>query len=55
MKITGIEITHHRLPLEPPFHASWDTKPRTHFDATIVRVGMGYELDEDRLAATRRA
>jgi L-alanine-DL-glutamate epimerase-like enolase superfamily enzyme len=38
MKITGIEITHHRLPLEPPFHASWDTKPRTHFDATIVRV-----------------
>lgn len=38
MKITGIEITHHRLPLDPPFHASWDTKPRTAFDATIVRV-----------------
>ena len=38
MKITGIEITHHRLPLDPPFHASWDTKPRTSFDATIVRV-----------------
>ncbi|MEJ1161257.1 mandelate racemase/muconate lactonizing enzyme family protein [Prosthecomicrobium sp. N25] len=38
MKITGIEITHHRLPLDPPFHASWDTRPRTRFDATIVRV-----------------
>lgn len=36
--ITGIEITHHRLPLDPPFRASWDTQPRRHFDATIVRV-----------------
>ncbi len=38
MKITAIEITHHRLPLDPPFRASWDTRPRTHFDATIVRI-----------------
>ncbi len=38
MKITGIEISHHRLPLDLPFHASWDTKPRVGFDATIVRV-----------------
>src|SRR5262249_22564377 len=38
MKITGIEITHHSLPLNPPFHASWDTRPRTAFEATIVRV-----------------
>ena len=38
VKITGIEITHHRLPLDPPFHASWDTQPRRSFDATIVRV-----------------
>jgi L-alanine-DL-glutamate epimerase-like enolase superfamily enzyme len=37
-KIAGIAISHHRLPLAPPFNASWDTKPRTHFDATIVRV-----------------
>ena len=37
-KITGIEITHHRLPLDPPFNASWDTQPRRHFDATVVRV-----------------
>ena len=36
--ITRIEITHHRLPLDPPFPASWDTRPRTHFPATIVRV-----------------
>jgi L-alanine-DL-glutamate epimerase-like enolase superfamily enzyme len=38
MKISAIEITHHRLPLDPPFNASWDTRPRRHFDATIVRV-----------------
>ena len=23
---------------EPPFRPSWDTRPRHHFDATIVRV-----------------
>jgi L-alanine-DL-glutamate epimerase-like enolase superfamily enzyme len=37
-KIASIRITHHRLPLDPPFNASWDSKPRQHFDATIVRV-----------------
>ncbi len=38
MKIAAIEITHHRLPLDPPFNPSWDFRPRKHFDATIVRV-----------------
>lgn len=38
MKITGIDISHHRLDLDPPFKASWDGRPRNHFDATIVRV-----------------
>ncbi len=37
-KIERIDITRHRLPLDPPFVASWDSRPRTHFDATIVRV-----------------
>ncbi len=36
--ITGIEISHHRLPLDPPFRAAWDTAPRVKFDSTIVRV-----------------
>jgi L-alanine-DL-glutamate epimerase-like enolase superfamily enzyme len=36
--ITRVEITHHQLPLDPPFPASWDTQPRTRFPATIVRV-----------------
>ena len=36
--ITGIEITQHRLDFATPFHASWDSKPRHHWDATIVRV-----------------
>lgn len=38
MKITEIVITQHRLHFDPPFHASWDTRPRTQFDATIVRI-----------------
>jgi L-alanine-DL-glutamate epimerase-like enolase superfamily enzyme len=37
-RIASIQVTQHRLPLDPPFHASWDSKPRVHFDATIVRV-----------------
>jgi L-alanine-DL-glutamate epimerase-like enolase superfamily enzyme len=37
-RIASIVITRHRLSYEPPFHASWDTKPRVSFDATIVRV-----------------
>jgi L-alanine-DL-glutamate epimerase-like enolase superfamily enzyme len=36
--ISAIEITHHRLPLDPPFNASWDSNPRRHFDATLVCV-----------------
>jgi L-alanine-DL-glutamate epimerase-like enolase superfamily enzyme len=36
--IAAIEIAHHRLQFQPPFRASWDSKPRHHFDATIVRV-----------------
>jgi L-alanine-DL-glutamate epimerase-like enolase superfamily enzyme len=36
--ITAIEITHHRLQLDPPFHAAWDSTPRVKFDATLVRV-----------------
>ena len=37
-QIAEIAITHHRLPLDPPFNASWDSAPRRHFDATVVRV-----------------
>jgi L-alanine-DL-glutamate epimerase-like enolase superfamily enzyme len=37
-KIAAVAISHHRLPLAPAFNASWDTQPRVHFDATIVRV-----------------
>src|SRR5476651_445271 len=37
-RIAAIEVSHHRAPLDPPFRPSWDTKPRDHFDATIVRV-----------------
>jgi L-alanine-DL-glutamate epimerase-like enolase superfamily enzyme len=44
-RIASIRITHHRLPLDPPFHASWDTRPRVHFDATIVRVGTDTGLE----------
>ena len=36
--IRRIDITHHRLPLDPPFEASWDSSPRRQFDATLVRL-----------------
>jgi L-alanine-DL-glutamate epimerase-like enolase superfamily enzyme len=36
--IASIQVTQHRLDLNPPFHASWDTVPRVYFDATLVRV-----------------
>lgn len=34
----SIDISHHQLPLDPPFPASWDPVPRTRFPVTIVRV-----------------
>ena len=40
-KIDSIEIRHYRLPLDPPFNAAWDPKPRTSFTNTLVRVGAG--------------
>ncbi len=38
MKIARIDVTRHRLALDPPFRASWDTRPRTAFEAAVVRV-----------------
>ena len=42
MKISAVTVTQHRLKFAPPFRASWDSQPRHHWDATIVRV----ETDE---------
>ncbi|NUM43890.1 MAG: mandelate racemase/muconate lactonizing enzyme family protein [Anaerolineales bacterium] len=39
--IDSIEIRHYRLPLDPPFRASWDQKPRMSFTTTLVRVCAG--------------
>jgi D-galactarolactone cycloisomerase len=41
IKITSIDIRHYRLPLDPPFHAAWDPRPRTSHTNTIVRVRAG--------------
>ena len=41
MQITSIEIHHYRLPLDPPFYAAWDPRPRSSHTATIVRVRAG--------------
>ncbi len=38
MKIQDITVTRHRMPLDVPFPSSWDPKPLTHLEATIVRV-----------------
>jgi len=42
MKITRISQSVHRLPLDPPFRPSWDSRARHHFDVHLVRV----ETDE---------
>lgn len=42
MHITKIRLDRLRLKLDPPFLAAWDPMPRSHFDATVVRV----ETDE---------
>lgn len=41
VKIDDIEVRRYRLPLDPPFRASWDPRPRTSFASTIVRVRSG--------------
>jgi L-alanine-DL-glutamate epimerase-like enolase superfamily enzyme len=38
VKITAIRLDRMRLVLDPPFDAAWDSVPRRHFDATLVRV-----------------
>ncbi|MCP4424671.1 MAG: mandelate racemase/muconate lactonizing enzyme family protein [Chloroflexi bacterium] len=40
-KIDSIEIRHYRLPLDPPFNASWDPNPRRSHTSTLVRVRAG--------------
>lgn len=40
-RIDRIEVEHYRLPLDPPFAPAWDSRPRDHFDATIVKVFSG--------------
>jgi len=41
MKIDSIEVHHYRLPLDPPFNAAWDPRPRASHTATLVRVRAG--------------
>lgn len=52
--IAAIEISRHRIALEPVFAAAWDPEPRRFFEATIVRIhdsegrigiGSGTDLD----------
>lgn len=41
LKIDAIETRSYRLPLEPPFHAAWDSEPRRALDCHIVIVHAG--------------
>jgi L-alanine-DL-glutamate epimerase-like enolase superfamily enzyme len=38
VKIASIRITHHRLELDPPYLASFDSRPKTHHAMSLVRV-----------------
>lgn len=37
-RIDRIEVERYRLPLDPAFPPAWDSRPRSHFDATILRI-----------------
>jgi len=37
-RIEKIEISRHKLPLDPPFPAAWDSRPREAFEVTIARI-----------------
>ncbi len=39
--IDDIQISRYRLPLDPPFYAGWDPRPRREFGATVVQVRAG--------------
>jgi L-alanine-DL-glutamate epimerase-like enolase superfamily enzyme len=41
MKIEAIEVRHYRRPLDPPFNAAWDPRPRASHTSTLVRVRAG--------------
>jgi L-alanine-DL-glutamate epimerase-like enolase superfamily enzyme len=41
VKIDSIEVRHYRLPLDPPFRAAWDPRPRASHTSTLVRVRAG--------------
>ena len=45
MKIAAIEITRHRIALEPPVPVSWDSGPRGSFAITLVRVRTDQGLE----------
>lgn len=36
--IERIEFSYHQLPLDPPFPAAWDRRPRHNFPVAVVRV-----------------
>lgn len=38
MKISRITLSHHRLTLDPAFRAAWDSRPRHHLDACVIRI-----------------
>jgi len=38
MRITAVRLDRLRRRIDPPFRATWDPVPRTHVDATVVRV-----------------
>lgn len=45
MKITSLEARSYRVPLDPPFGASWDPVPRRTFNETIVVVHTDEGVD----------
>ena len=45
MKIAAIDITRHRIPLDPPVPVSWDSRPRESFTINLIRVRTDQGLE----------
>ncbi len=37
-RIARIDVSHHRIQVEPAFHPTWDSRPRPSFTASLIAV-----------------
>ena len=51
-RIARIDVTHHRLPLDPPFVAAWDSRPR---ESAMITNERQYKITRSEADRFRKA